>query len=292
MSLSHYQPPKSARRISFFTGLLVLGLAAGCFALSFDALRKLASENGVEPTLAWIWPLILDGSIVVFSMCALRATLYGESPWRAMLLVVGATVASVAFNVAHAPAHTLARLIASVPPVLLFFSFEIFVSQIRSEVRKFAQITAPPSSGGRREETQEREYQERPVYREPALGNSGLNRAAQQDEEYALPSRQLPAWMTSEAAESEEDVEEYVHPDRSATPPIRPLVARSAMAPEAMDRVVEKSSRGESQQEKIKTRRQTVKKLHAAGTPDDEIAGQLGVRPQTIRRDLAALGLA
>jgi uncharacterized protein YerC len=116
--------------------MLVALLAAGAFALSFTALKELASANGVSVGLTWIWPLILDGAIIVFSMAVLRASLYRESARYPMTLVVCATVASVVFNLAHAPENLVARLMSCVPPLALFAAFELVVRQIRSEVER------------------------------------------------------------------------------------------------------------------------------------------------------------
>jgi hypothetical protein len=127
---------RTVRLLSTVTGILVALLAAGAFALSFDALQKLAHDHGVSMGLTWIWPLILDGAIVVFSLSVLRASLFRESVVYPMGLVACATAASLAFNVAHAEEGTLAKLMAAVPPLALFASFELVVRQIRSEVER------------------------------------------------------------------------------------------------------------------------------------------------------------
>jgi DNA-binding NarL/FixJ family response regulator len=133
---------RTVRLLSNITGALVALLAAGAFALSFTALKELASVNGVSLGLTWIWPLILDGAIIVFSMAVLRASLYGESARYPMTLVVCATIASVIFNLAHAPENTVARLMACVPPLALFAAFELVVRQIRSEVERGSVIAS------------------------------------------------------------------------------------------------------------------------------------------------------
>jgi len=132
--------PSHLRVLSATTGILVALLAAGAFALSFDALNHLAQENGVTANLTWVWPLVLDGAIVVFSLSALRASLHRESIRYPMTLVVIATATSVLFNVAHAPSGMLAHTMAAVPPVFLFLSFELLMRQLRSEVERSAKI--------------------------------------------------------------------------------------------------------------------------------------------------------
>lgn len=36
--------------------------------MSYGALHALAGESGVPATLAWLWPLVVDGFIVVASL--------------------------------------------------------------------------------------------------------------------------------------------------------------------------------------------------------------------------------
>ena len=43
----------------------VLVLAAAAFTLSYDALHQLALDSRVRPALAWLWPVVIDGTIVV-----------------------------------------------------------------------------------------------------------------------------------------------------------------------------------------------------------------------------------
>jgi hypothetical protein len=41
----------------------VLVLAAAAFTLSYDALHQLALDSRVRPGLAWMWPVVIDGTI-------------------------------------------------------------------------------------------------------------------------------------------------------------------------------------------------------------------------------------
>jgi hypothetical protein len=102
-------------------------LAAGAFILSFASLSNLAQLAGISHSLAWIWPLIVDGLIVVSTMAILA--LAGQSrrvmyyPWA---LLAGGSLVSVAANSLHAilaaagtvPA-VVSALVAAVPPVVL-----------------------------------------------------------------------------------------------------------------------------------------------------------------------------
>jgi hypothetical protein len=120
-------------------------IAVGAFWLSFTALADLAVRAGIAVGQAWVWPLIVDGIIVVatISVVALaphgrRATWY---PWT--LLILGAVV-SVAGNATHATiansdvGQLLAAGIAAVPPLVL-----LAVTHLTVELTRY---TSPPAA--------------------------------------------------------------------------------------------------------------------------------------------------
>lgn len=119
------------------TGVGLLAIAA--FTLSFTALRELAArEFAIAPGLAFIYPLVVDGFIVIATAAAFtmknrgpRTTWY---PW-ATLAVFGAL--SVLGNAAHAidnPTATFPSWIsavgASVPAVALLIASHLMVMMI------------------------------------------------------------------------------------------------------------------------------------------------------------------
>jgi hypothetical protein len=91
----------------------VLLLAAAAFTLSYDALHQLALDSRVRPALAWLWPVVIDGTIVVALLTVLaakRAATRASYPWALAGLF---SLASVAFNIAHAPDRPVAQLVCS-----------------------------------------------------------------------------------------------------------------------------------------------------------------------------------
>jgi len=104
---------------------------AGSFALSYDALHQLAEANQVPKPLAWIWPLIVDGFIIVASLAILHAFQHGRTARYPWALLAGFSTLSVAFNVLHAPPTAIARLVAAIPPLTLVLSFELLMRQLR-----------------------------------------------------------------------------------------------------------------------------------------------------------------
>ena len=125
----HAAQAKRIRRAST-TGVLALAVAG--FTLSYEALHRLAVEHGVPPHLAWAWPLIVDGFIVVASLAVVHAVLEGRRTAYPWALVLGFSTMLVAFNVLHAPPSPVARLVAAVPRLALVLSFELLMRQVRA----------------------------------------------------------------------------------------------------------------------------------------------------------------
>ncbi|WP_454158805.1 DUF2637 domain-containing protein [Microbacterium lacticum] len=112
-------------------------IAGGAFWLSFVALADLARRSGIERE-QWVWPLLVDGLIVVATVSAVALDRRAGSwyPWA--LLVAGALV-SVTANALHAVVAAdanipvvLAAAVAAVPPLVLLASTHLTVVLIRS----------------------------------------------------------------------------------------------------------------------------------------------------------------
>ncbi|MCZ7673868.1 MAG: DUF2637 domain-containing protein [Chloroflexi bacterium] len=129
---------KANKLISISTGVLVAFLAGGAFWLSFDALKDLAAGNGIASGMAWLYPAIIDGAIIVFSLSVLQASLNRDKTLYPWALVAIFTVLSVVLNIVHAPQDFLPRILAAIPPVALFLSFELLMNQVKGTVRRAA----------------------------------------------------------------------------------------------------------------------------------------------------------
>jgi len=140
------RPRKERRRwavLAAATGTMLI--AAGAFWLSFTALADLAGRSGIAGEQAWIWPLLVDGLIVVatIAVVALDGHRTAWYPWA--LLIAGAG-ASVTANAIHAvvTADTdvpalLAAAVAAVPPLVLLASTHLTVVLTRGS-------TTPPAT--------------------------------------------------------------------------------------------------------------------------------------------------
>ncbi|MFC9514637.1 DUF2637 domain-containing protein [Nocardiaceae bacterium NPDC056970] len=106
-------------------GTVVIG--AGAFWLSFAALTDLARKSGVPGYQAWVWPVIVDGLILVASVAVVALKGSGAANYAWALFTAGAVV-SVAANAAHAWPHGfIASCVAAAPPLTLLAVTELVV---------------------------------------------------------------------------------------------------------------------------------------------------------------------
>lgn len=144
------------------SGRLVLGVAVagtvfialGAFWLSFTSLSALARSCGIPAGRAWMWPLIVDGVIVVATVSVVAVSGSGQDrhaaryPW--LLLSAGAAV-SVLANASHAIVSAdarvpsvLAALVAAVPPVVL-----VAITHLTVELTRRPHPAATAAKSGR-----------------------------------------------------------------------------------------------------------------------------------------------
>jgi hypothetical protein len=105
--------------------LIIVGVGAAAFRLSFSTLQDLAKIAGMPSGDAWLFPLIVDGTILLATFGVLVCASH-ESERRFFLgvLIVGSLV-SVAGNSVHAvvasdsPLGWAAALVAAVAPISL-----------------------------------------------------------------------------------------------------------------------------------------------------------------------------
>lgn len=169
-------------------------IAAGAFILSFASLTDLAARSGINPALAWIWPIIIDGLIVAATVAIValaghdRRTL--AYPWS--LLFLGAVV-STAANSVHAiisvdQTHggvppVVSAIVAAMPPLVLLAITHLTVILVQKAApapapKKKAQKAAP----ARREPA--------PVAQKPAFASTFFEPAAPETEPASVPERE------------------------------------------------------------------------------------------------------
>ncbi len=128
------------KAISGITGFLVFIIAGSAFALSFDALVVLAEGVGITSNKTFLYPVIIDGAVIVFCLSVLRANLNREKAFYQWILVSVFTLISLSLNIVHAQNNALARFVAAIPPLGLFLSFELLMIQIMASTRRKSAI--------------------------------------------------------------------------------------------------------------------------------------------------------
>ena len=112
-------------------------IAIGAFGLSFNALQDLAVRSGIAPSIAWLWPVIVDGFIITAMLVIFawrgapgRVTAW---PWIAFGLFACISIAGNAIHTSvvvtdDAGIHVgVAMAVGAVPPVALLLASEMVV---------------------------------------------------------------------------------------------------------------------------------------------------------------------
>jgi hypothetical protein len=227
------------------SGTVLIG--CGAFWLSFTALADLAARSGIGTGQAWIWPLLVDGLIVVATVAvvALDRQAAAWYPWA--LLIAGALV-SVTANAAHAlvAAETtvpgvLAGTVAAVPPLVLLASTHLTVV-----------LTRPTHAPGEPPTETPRVETSSPLLAVPAIATPERPESASLDARASTDGD--PAAPAAEAAEP-----------------------GSALALDDADPSAPEASEGSG-------RRERAARLREAGWSNKQIARALDVHPSTVGR--------
>ncbi|MFD6272377.1 DUF2637 domain-containing protein [Nocardia asteroides] len=128
------QQPKSIRWARWSAVLIVLAIGAAAFVLSFAALRDLAVRAHTPAHLAWLFPVIVDGTIIQATIAVLALADSSERTFFTRVLVAGATV-SIGGNIAHAlvSGHgALAAILAVIAPAALLLDTHGLAVLLRS----------------------------------------------------------------------------------------------------------------------------------------------------------------
>lgn len=133
--------PRTEKKIRFSAIAMMFVVAVSAVILSFDGLRTLAVENRISPNLAFLFPIIIDGTITMSSLAILRMNLEGLRAtfgWCVMFFGVGLSIAGNAAAVRDA--GLIAMLVHSLPPILLAISLELMLSLIRANIKAAARL--------------------------------------------------------------------------------------------------------------------------------------------------------
>lgn len=116
--------PKARKHVLAAAFTLTVLVSIGSFILSFNGLSDLAATNGIPATLAWVFPLTVDGTIIAATLAVvvIPRSVYGWS------VLAGSALISIAGNGVHAMQWgPVGVAIATVPPVLLLATTHVLV---------------------------------------------------------------------------------------------------------------------------------------------------------------------
>lgn len=134
----------NTRIVNSLTGtvaLLVLLIGTGAFTLSYDALYATGAAHGVPASKAWIWPLLIDGPLVVFTVALLVSQIMRHSAKLWAGLVILYTLATVGFNLSHAQPSPLGWTVAIVAPVGLLLTTEALRHLAKTIIERQAAVS-------------------------------------------------------------------------------------------------------------------------------------------------------
>ncbi|WP_433599137.1 DUF2637 domain-containing protein [Nocardia sp. CA-135953] len=121
--------------------IIIAGVGAAAFRLSFATLRDLAVLAHIPAKDAWLFPVIVDGTIVLATLGAVVLAKSPERRWFTWVLMVGAAV-SVVGNSLHAVAAGrelpwwASALVAAVAPISLLVDTHGLVVLFRAAQRQ------------------------------------------------------------------------------------------------------------------------------------------------------------
>jgi hypothetical protein len=114
--------------------LLVVGISSAI--LSYAGLRHLAIMAGIPDSLSFLFPIVVDGMILLGSLSVLRAALARMPTWFGWMLTILGTVTSIAGNILSVEnANLVSQVIHSVPPIFLCLSLETFIQLLRHRIK-------------------------------------------------------------------------------------------------------------------------------------------------------------
>ncbi len=231
---------------------LTAAIAAGAFVLSYQALHTTGLNNGIPANLAYIWPLLIDAPLVVFTLALLAAQLMRQSARLWAGLVILYTAATIFFNISHAQPSPMGWLVAIVAPVGLLLTTEA--------LRHLAKMT---------------------IERQAAIETLA---------ELRLQAEVMRGELSQLAEQQQQEIAKLDNAIASKQAQLEALKADISLA--KSENVITKSDIAtvlqQAKQQAIEERRVQVLTLLQSGADDKAIAAQLGRDIRTIRADITA----
>jgi hypothetical protein len=125
-----------------------IAVAVAGFALSFDAIRSVAQASHIRASIAWMYPVTVDGSMAVATVVAVVLHRMARPVWYPWLVVSWGVLVSIGCNGLHAyqggsgvlpPAWAV--VVSAVPAVNLALSVHLLVTLVEAVAQRAADAT-------------------------------------------------------------------------------------------------------------------------------------------------------
>lgn len=169
------------RRVRTMSAIITALVGLAGLTLSFESLRAVALQAGIDPHLAFLLPACLDGLTIVSSMQVVHAATTRTSATVPWLVVGGAVVTSVVFNASLASSvqdkavHMIPVLSGALCLEMLVASLKRRVIETHAEAERIAQEAAAEATRIAREEAAHQRAERRA--RQPAKSRQTASRA-------------------------------------------------------------------------------------------------------------------
>lgn len=128
--------------LTWLVAVLVAAIGAIALYISYDALYQTGLENGYSGTRAWLWPLLVDAPLVVFTVAVLVAQLLRQKITLWAGLVIAYTLATIGFNLAHAQSSLLGWGVAMAAPLGLLLTTEALRHLAKVQIERYATMAS------------------------------------------------------------------------------------------------------------------------------------------------------
>lgn len=123
-----------------WTTRLVIAVIMAAFVLSYMALLALAMEAGYHWSLAWLWPLVMDGVIVITSLALVKRQMRGDKTGYVWFLLILFDGVSIFLNgSAGYTGNTLTgwsfALVHALPPLTMVLTLKLLTGEIKDDSR-------------------------------------------------------------------------------------------------------------------------------------------------------------
>lgn len=123
-----------------WTPRLVIAVIMAAFVLSYMALFVLAQQAGYPWGLAWLWPLVMDGVIIITSLSLVKRQMRGDKTGYVWFLLILFDGVSIFLNgSAGYTGNTLMgwsfALIHALPPLTMVLTLKLLTNEVKDDGR-------------------------------------------------------------------------------------------------------------------------------------------------------------